>query len=37
MKPTISINVGLPRIAADLWDHLERSGITDVTGVWGCP
>lgn len=35
MKPTISINVGLPRIAADLWDHLERSGITDVTGVWG--
>ncbi|MBI4491384.1 MAG: UbiD family decarboxylase [Chloroflexi bacterium] len=35
LKPTIGVNVGLPRFAAELWDHLERSGISDVAGVWG--
>lgn len=25
---------GVPSSAASLWDHLERSGISDVTGVW---
>jgi UbiD family decarboxylase len=35
LKPTVGVNVGLPRFAADLWDHLERSGVSDVVGVWG--
>jgi UbiD family decarboxylase len=26
---------GIPTFAAGLWDHLERSGVTDVQGVWG--
>lgn len=26
--------VGIPTVTVQLWDHLERSGITDVTGVW---
>lgn len=26
---------GIPTFAATLWDHLERSGISDVVGVWG--
>lgn len=25
---------GVPTLAVQLWEHLERSGITDVTGVW---
>ncbi len=25
---------GVPAITVQLWEHLERSGITDVTGVW---
>jgi UbiD family decarboxylase len=26
---------GIPSFAGALWDHLERSGISDVVGVWG--
>jgi UbiD family decarboxylase len=26
---------GIPLSAVELWDHLERGGITDVCGVWG--
>src|SRR5581483_3635867 len=26
---------GIPLSAVELWDHLERSGMTDVCGVWG--
>lgn len=35
LKPTTGLTVGLPRFAAEMWDHIERAGITDVTGVWG--
>jgi len=30
-----SDSVAIPSFTLELWDHLERSGITDVTGVWG--
>jgi len=26
---------GIPLSAVELWDHLERGGVTDVQGVWG--
>lgn len=26
---------GIPLSAVELWDHLERGGVTDVCGVWG--
>jgi UbiD family decarboxylase len=26
--------VGVPSIAVQMWEHLERSGVTDVAGVW---
>jgi len=26
---------GIPLSAVELWDHLERAGVTDVQGVWG--
>jgi UbiD family decarboxylase len=26
---------GVPLSAVELWDHLERAGVTDVQGVWG--
>jgi UbiD family decarboxylase len=26
--------VGIPTITVQLWEHLERSGVTDVAGVW---
>ena len=25
---------GVPTLAVQVWEHLERSGVTDVTGVW---
>jgi UbiD family decarboxylase len=28
-------NSGVPSFTVQLWEHLERGGITDVTGVWG--
>jgi UbiD family decarboxylase len=30
-----SDSVAVPSFTLELWDHLERGGITDVTGVWG--
>ncbi len=35
LRPMLSFGSDLPDSAARAWDHLERSGITDVTGVWG--
>jgi UbiD family decarboxylase len=35
MRPLLSWSGDLPAAGADVWDHLEQSGITDVTGVWG--
>jgi UbiD family decarboxylase len=35
MRPLLSWGGDLPAAGAEVWDHLERSGITDVTGVWG--
>jgi len=34
MRPLLSWGGDLPAAGAEVWDHLERSGITDVTGVW---
>ena len=28
-------NTGVPAFTVQLWEHLERGGVTDVTGVWG--
>jgi UbiD family decarboxylase len=30
-----SDSVAIPAFTIELWDHLDRSGVTDVTGVWG--
>jgi UbiD family decarboxylase len=35
MRPLLSWSGDLPIVGAEIWDHLERSGITDVVGVWG--
>ena len=35
LRPMLSFGSDLPDSAARAWDHLERAGITDVTGVWG--
>lgn len=35
MRPLLSWSGDLPMVGAETWDHLERSGITDVAGVWG--
>lgn len=35
MRPLLSWSGDLPVVGAETWDHLERSGITDVIGVWG--
>ena len=35
LRPMLSFGSDLPDSAARAWDHLERSGITDITGVWG--
>ncbi|OGQ74572.1 MAG: hypothetical protein A3G40_12210 [Deltaproteobacteria bacterium RIFCSPLOWO2_12_FULL_57_22] len=35
LRPLLAWGDDMPGIGADLWDHLERSGITDITGVWG--
>jgi UbiD family decarboxylase len=35
LRPLLTWGDDVPGVGADLWDHLERSGITDVTGVWG--
>jgi UbiD family decarboxylase len=35
MRPLLSWGGDLPAAGAEVWDHLERSGVTDITGVWG--
>lgn len=35
LRPMLSFGSDLPDAAARAWDHLERAGITDVTGIWG--
>lgn len=35
LRPLLGSRDDLPMSGVDIWDHLERSGITDVTGVWG--
>lgn len=35
MRPLLSWGGDLPHAGAEVWDHLERSGVTDITGVWG--
>lgn len=35
LRPMLSFGSDLPDSAARAWDHLERAGITDITGVWG--
>jgi len=27
-------SIGIPTLTVQLWEHLERSGVTDVSGVW---
>jgi UbiD family decarboxylase len=35
LRPMLSWGAELPGVAVEVWDHLERVGVTDVTGVWG--
>jgi len=35
LRPLLTWNEDLPINGVDFWDHLERSGISDITGVWG--
>jgi len=35
LRPVLSWGAELPGMAVEVWDHLERSGVSDVTGVWG--
>ncbi len=35
LRPLLGLRDDLPGMAVTMWDHLERSGITDVVGVWG--
>lgn len=35
LRPLLSWGADVPGMAVELWDHLERCGVTDVTGVWG--
>ncbi len=34
LKPPVGPYTGIPLLAADTWDALEKSGIPDVVGVW---
>jgi UbiD family decarboxylase len=35
LRPLANSNhIGVPTITPQLWEHLERGGVTDVTGVW---
>lgn len=34
LRPLLCWNDDLPGVAVDLWEHLERAGVTDVSGVW---
>jgi UbiD family decarboxylase len=35
LRPLLSWDDDLPNSAIEYWDHLERSGVTDIAGVWG--
>ncbi len=35
LRPLLSWGDDSPIHAVDTWDHLERAGVTDITGVWG--
>lgn len=35
LRPMLSWASDLPDASARMWNHLESSGVTDVTGVWG--
>jgi UbiD family decarboxylase len=35
LRPMLSFGSDLPDSAARAWDHMERAGITDITGIWG--
>ncbi|MDP2643933.1 MAG: UbiD family decarboxylase [Desulfobacterales bacterium] len=35
LRPLIGLMEDVPALAVAMWDHLERSGISDVVGVWG--
>jgi len=35
LRPLLGLRDDLPGFAATMWDHLDRSGISDVAGVWG--
>ncbi len=35
LRPLLGWYDDLPGVAARVWDHLERSGVSDITGVWG--
>lgn len=35
LRPMLSWGDDFPTQAMDTWDHLERAGVTDITGVWG--
>ena len=35
MRPLLSWGGDLPAAGAEVWDQVERSGVTDITGVWG--
>jgi UbiD family decarboxylase len=35
LRPLLHWDSDLPGHAAGMWEHLERSGISDIAGVWG--
>jgi UbiD family decarboxylase len=35
LRPMLSWGDDFPSFAVDAWDHLERAGVTDISGVWG--
>lgn len=35
LRPLLGLRDDLPGLAVTVWDHLERSGVTDIAGVWG--
>jgi len=35
LRPLLGLRDDLPGMGVTMWDHLERSGISDVVGVWG--
>src|SRR5207244_805657 len=35
LRPLLAWDSDVPAYAVRMWDHLESSGISDVSGVWG--